>query len=69
MTPREYDLFHFFEGLRRRFDTTQDDFTHDYDDVYEHEDTGEWSATDVQAGLGDDYAEGYVQPMEEAQCR
>lgn len=66
MTPREYDLFHFFEGLRRRFDTTQDDFTHDYDDVYEHEDTGEWSATDVQAGLGDDYAEGYVQPMEEA---
>lgn len=67
MTPREYDLFHFFEGLRRRFDTTQDDFTHDYDDVYEHDDVdnGEVSATTVQA-QGGVYDEEYFQPVEEA---
>lgn len=67
MTPREYDLFHFFEGLRRRFETTQDDFTHDYDDVYEHDDVdnGEVSATTVQA-QGGVYDEEYFQPVEEA---
>lgn len=68
MTQREYDLFHFFEGLRRRFDSTQNDVTHDYDDVYEHDDAdnGELSATEVQAGLGGGYVEDYVQPMEKA---